>query len=78
MKLIKSRILFDCVGEKQNPLIGFDGDEIKYVGSRKPEEDRGSECHSTTRTEHTIVVIINFTSSTVFLTAFRLTTYHSR
>jgi imidazolonepropionase-like amidohydrolase len=43
MKLIKSRILFDGVDEKENLLIGFEGDEIKYVGSRKPDEDRGTE-----------------------------------
>lgn len=43
MKLIKSRVLFDGVDEKENLLIGFEGDEIKYVGSRKPEEDRDSE-----------------------------------
>jgi imidazolonepropionase-like amidohydrolase len=42
MKLIKSRILFDGVDEKENLLIGFEGDEIMYVGSRKPE-DMGSE-----------------------------------
>ncbi len=42
MKLIKSRILFDGVDEKENLLIGFEGDEIKYVGSKKPE-DTGSE-----------------------------------
>ena len=38
MKLIKSRILFDGVDEKENLLIGFEGDEIMYVGSRKPED----------------------------------------
>jgi imidazolonepropionase-like amidohydrolase len=38
MKLIKSRILFDGVDEKENVLIGFEGDEIRYVGSRKPED----------------------------------------
>ncbi len=42
MKLIKSKILFDGVDEKENLLIGFEGDEIMYVGSRKPE-DTGSE-----------------------------------
>src|SRR5229473_6928468 len=43
MKLIKSRILFDGSDEKENLLIGFEGDEIRYVGSRKPEEDTSSE-----------------------------------
>ena len=43
MKLIKSRTLFDGVDEKENLLIGFEGDEIKYVGSKKPEEERDSE-----------------------------------
>jgi len=43
MKLIKSRVLFDGVDEKQNLLIGFEGDEIRYVGSRKPEVNRDTE-----------------------------------
>ena len=38
MKLIKSRVLFDGVDEKENLLIGFEGDQITYVGSRKPED----------------------------------------
>jgi len=42
MKLIKSRILFDGIDEKENLLIGFEGEEIKYVGSKK-SEDTGSE-----------------------------------
>jgi hypothetical protein len=37
MKLIKSKVLFDGVKEKENMIIGFEGDEIKYVGSRKTE-----------------------------------------
>jgi imidazolonepropionase-like amidohydrolase len=43
MKLIKSKVLFDGAEEKENMIIGFEGDEIKYVGSRKPDEDRGTE-----------------------------------
>jgi imidazolonepropionase-like amidohydrolase len=43
MKLIKSKVLFDGTEEKENMIIGFDGDEIKYVGSRKPDEYRGTE-----------------------------------
>jgi len=43
MKLIKSKVLFDGAVEKENMIMGFEGDEIKYVGSRKPEEDRGTE-----------------------------------
>ncbi|MDQ3868203.1 MAG: imidazolonepropionase, partial [Thermoproteota archaeon] len=39
MKVIKSKILFDGVDERQNCFIGFEDDEIKYVGTRKPEED---------------------------------------
>jgi imidazolonepropionase-like amidohydrolase len=43
MKLIKSKVLFDGAEEKENMIIGFEGDEIKYVGRRKPDEDRGTE-----------------------------------
>lgn len=43
MKLIKSKVLFDGAEEKENMIIGFEGDEIKYGGSRKPDEDRGTE-----------------------------------
>jgi hypothetical protein len=43
MKLIKSTVLFDGAEEKENMIIGFEGDEIKYVGSRKPDEGRGTE-----------------------------------
>ena len=43
MKLIKSKVLFDGVDEIENLLIGFEGDEIKYVGSTKPEENRDNE-----------------------------------
>jgi hypothetical protein len=32
MKVIKSKILFDGVDERQNCFIGFEDDEIKYVG----------------------------------------------
>ena len=32
-----------------------------------------SQCHTTAKTEHTIMAIINFTSSAVFLTAFIMT-----
>ena len=38
MKLIKPKVLFDGAEEKKNLLIGFEGDEIKYVGSTKPED----------------------------------------
>lgn len=43
MKLIKSKVLFDGAEEKEDMIIGFEGDEIKCVGSRKPDEDRGTE-----------------------------------
>ena len=39
MKVIKSKILFDGIDERQNYFIGFEDDEIKYVGSSKPQED---------------------------------------
>jgi imidazolonepropionase-like amidohydrolase len=41
LKLIRSNILFDGIDEKKNLLIGFEGDEIKYVGSTKPENNSG-------------------------------------
>jgi imidazolonepropionase-like amidohydrolase len=41
MKVIKSRLLFDGVDEKRDYFIGFENDEIKYVGNSKPKE--GSE-----------------------------------
>jgi len=39
MKLIKSKVSFDGFAEKRNVLIGFEGDEIKYVGNAKPGQD---------------------------------------
>ena len=39
MKVIKSKILFDGVDERQNYFIGFEDDEIKYLGSSKPQEE---------------------------------------
>ena len=38
MKLIRSKLLFDGIDEKHDYFIGFEDDEIKYVGSSKPEE----------------------------------------
>jgi imidazolonepropionase-like amidohydrolase len=38
MKVIKSKLLFDGVCEKRDYFIGFENDEIKYVGSRRPKE----------------------------------------
>lgn len=38
MELIKSKVLFDGLDEKRNMLIGFEGDEIKYVGNTEPEQ----------------------------------------
>jgi len=43
MKLIKSNVLFDGAEEKENIIIGFEGQEIMYVTSRKPDGDRGTE-----------------------------------
>lgn len=39
MKLIKSKVLFDGFDEKRNQLVGFEGDEIKYVGNPEPEQE---------------------------------------
>lgn len=38
MKVIKSRSLFDGVDEKRDYFIGFENDEIKYVGNSQPKE----------------------------------------
>jgi imidazolonepropionase-like amidohydrolase len=38
MKVIKSRLLFDGVDEKSDYFIGFENDEIKYVGNSQPKE----------------------------------------
>jgi imidazolonepropionase-like amidohydrolase len=38
MKVIKSRLLFDGIDEKRDCFIGFEKDEIKYVGNSQPEE----------------------------------------
>ena len=38
MKVIKSRSLFDGVDEKRDYFIGFEKDEIKYVGNSQPKE----------------------------------------
>ncbi len=42
MKLIKTKILFDGVGEKKD-YLGFEGDEIKYVGNTKPRAGNDEE-----------------------------------
>ena len=36
MKLVKTRTLFDGISERKEMFIGFEGDEIKYIGSSKP------------------------------------------
>jgi imidazolonepropionase-like amidohydrolase len=36
MKLVKTRTLFDGIRERKEMFIGFEGDEIKYIGSSKP------------------------------------------
>ena len=38
MKVIKSRSLFDGIDEKRDYFIGFENDEIKYVGNSQPKE----------------------------------------
>jgi imidazolonepropionase-like amidohydrolase len=42
MKLVKSKTLFDGISERKDSFIGFEGDEIKYVGSNKPAEEAGN------------------------------------
>ena len=32
MQLVKTRTLFDGISERKDIFIGFEGDEIKYVG----------------------------------------------
>ena len=39
MKVIKSRLLFDGIDEKRDCFIGFENDEIKYVGNSQPKEN---------------------------------------
>jgi imidazolonepropionase-like amidohydrolase len=38
MRVIKSRLLFDGIDEKRDCFIGFEKDEIKYVGNSQPKE----------------------------------------
>src|SRR6266511_1883237 len=38
MKLIKSKILFDGISERKDIFIGFEDDEIRYVGNSKPTD----------------------------------------
>ena len=42
MKLVKSKTLFDGISERNDLFIGFEADEIKYVGSNKPAEEGGN------------------------------------
>lgn len=42
MKLIRSKTLFDGINERKDVYIGFEDDEIKYVGSSKPAEEKNS------------------------------------
>jgi imidazolonepropionase-like amidohydrolase len=39
MKVIKSRLLFDGIDEKRDCFIGFENDEIKYVGNSQPKDN---------------------------------------
>ena len=41
MKLIKCNSLFDGTEEKRDCYIGFEGDEIKYVGKNSRSEKEG-------------------------------------
>jgi len=38
MKIIKANTLFDGINEKKNCFIGFEHDEIKFVGNNKPDD----------------------------------------
>jgi imidazolonepropionase-like amidohydrolase len=53
MKVIKSITLFDGISERKNMFVGFEGDEIKYVGNSKPPENcemvlEGDASHNST------------------------------
>ena len=37
MKIIKANTLFDGIDEKKNYFVGFEHDEIKFVGNNKPD-----------------------------------------
>jgi imidazolonepropionase-like amidohydrolase len=39
VKAIKSKILFDGIYERKDIFVGFEDDEIKYVGNIKPTEN---------------------------------------
>lgn len=39
MKLIRSNTLYDGIAERKNLFIGFENDEIAYVGSNKPKDE---------------------------------------
>ena len=45
IKLIKCNSLFDGTEEKRDCQIGFEGDEIKYVGGKnsRPEKEGGRD-----------------------------------
>ena len=46
MKLVKCTQLFDGIQEKNDCYIGFEGDEIKYVGKDKAPEVEGTTEHN--------------------------------
>ena len=39
MKAIKSKLLFDGISERKDIFVGFEDDEIKYVGNIKLTEN---------------------------------------
>ena len=39
MKAIKSNILFDGISERKDIFVGFEDDEIRYVGNIRPTEN---------------------------------------
>ena len=40
MKLVKTKVLFDGTSEGKDLFIGFEDDEIKYVGRDEPSVKR--------------------------------------
>jgi imidazolonepropionase-like amidohydrolase len=39
MKVIKSDTLFDGISERKDMFVGFEDDEIRYLGNSKPSEN---------------------------------------
>jgi imidazolonepropionase-like amidohydrolase len=56
MKVIKSNTLFDGISERKDMFVGFEGDEIKYVGNSKPSENCEIILEEKAKDNHNIVV----------------------